>query len=451
MPKRLGLVLVTSRDLTGEPLTLRRLLVIYFPLALSWVMMAAEMPICSGFVNRLPDNRVQIAALLVLTSIALFIESPVIDLLATSTTLARSLQNFSAIRKFSVILLVSAGVVHFLVAVTPLFDWVMLGLLGQKKEVADAVRIPMLTMVLWSPAIGWRRHVQGLLIRNGSTSPIGAGTAVRVTTILVTCFIGYSLHRLPGAEVAAIALTTSVIAEAVFIQVAGKRLMNNHVWPETDSAPLRLRDLAAFHGPLTFSTMVTIASMPLIIRALAQAPDNLLAMNSWQVCLTLAFLLRTITFALPEVVIANWNSGSNSWLLVRFCTGVGLGLSLLIGVMCATGADVWFFANVTHADPQVTSGAHKAFLMCLLLPTLSAMTSYVRGVMTAEQVTSSRLYATVWSVLSLLALLALGVSNKWPGVVTAAVAVTGSQFAEMAVLLGYVRARIGLRAFLPQS
>lgn len=410
-------------------------------------MMAAEMPICTGFVNRLPDQRVQTAALLVLMSVALFIESPVIDLLATSTTLATSRAKFQSIRKFSVWLMVWTGAVHLLVTVTPLFHLLMTKVLNEPKAVSDAVRTPMLIMIPWSPAIGWRRHVQGILIRKGATRAIGWGTGVRLATLSTTCFIGFSSHRLAGAEVAATALTLSVVAEALFIQVVGGRTLGREQHDLAEQDGHSMKALAQFHLPLAFSTMVMLTSMPAVSSALAKSPSSLLSMNSWQVSVTLAFLLRTMAFALPEVVIANWNKGLNSGLLIRFCFGVGLCLSGLMLAMSLTGVDWSFFRTVLRADPEVARGAHIAFMACSGLPILTALTSYVRGVMTAIGVTFARLYATMLSITVLVAVLIVGVAAQWTGVLTAATALTLSQLTELGVLVGFVVTKVGRSAF----
>jgi len=430
-------------------LSLNRLLAVYVPLALSWLMMAADLPICTAFVNLLPDHLVQIAALQALFAIALFVESPVIDLLATSTTLAKTKQSFEAIRKFTVWLMVWCGVAHFLVSATPLFDVVFRQILALPADIAEAVRLPMLILVPWSPAIGWRRHVQGLLIRNGETRTIGLGTLVRVVTIFVVALVGYLSHALPGAVVAAFALTSSVLVEAVFIHFAGKRALRSAVWPEGE--PLRKKELWAFHLPLSVSTMVMLASMPLTTWSLAQAPSPLLAMNSWQISLGLAFLLRTVTFALPEVVIANWRPGNDARLLFRFCVGIGVGLSLLMVVMGGLGLDEAFFRYVMQADPDVARGAHLAFFACALLPVMTAATSYLKGVLTLLKVTVARLAATVASIVVLVIVLAIGVNGRWPGVYTAAMAVTLSQFAELLVLILLLRTHTGKSAFLAKQ
>ncbi|MBS1723290.1 MAG: hypothetical protein JSS66_10095 [Armatimonadetes bacterium] len=398
-------------------------------------MMAAENPICTRFVNSLPDNRVQIAGMLVLFGIALFIESPVIDLLATSTTLAKGPQSFAAIRKFAVRLMVWCGALHLLVALTPpLFDFVLKDALSQSQEVTDAIRLPLLIMVPWSPAIGWRRHVQGLLIRNGFTKPIGLGTLVRVSSVCLVAYLGFASGRLPGAVVAAVALTFSVIAEAVFIHLAAKRFLPSAHWHEEEDGDLKTSDLMRFHSPLTLSTMVMLTAGNLVAKALANAPNHLFAMNAWQVSITLAFLIRTITFALPEVVIANWRGGDGARLLARFCGLVGVSLSGLMLLCSFLGLDVWFFTEVTKADRGVAQGAHAAFLASSLMPTLTALSSYFKGVLTVRKVTGTRVWATVSSVGVLGVILWVGVQARWQGIFVAAGAVTASQLTELCVL-----------------
>lgn len=395
--------------------------------------MASDLPFCTRLVNSLPDHRIQLAALLGLFSMALFIESPVIDLLATSTALGKSKANFSLIRKFSLHLMLWCGVVHLIVAVTPLFDVVFSGILNLPKEVAEAIRLPMIIMLPWSPAIGWRRHLQGILISSGQTKAIGIGTFVRLVTIIAVCFGGFMIQTMPGAVVAASALTSSVVAEAVYIHIAGRNVVRKMVW-QSEELTISTRDLVKFHAPLTVSTMVMLTSMPMTTRALNRSVDPLIAMNGWQVAMTLAFLLRTITFALPEVVIANWRPGTHAKILVRFCSLVGLSLTVLSLFFSLTGLDKTFFMFFAKADREVVVMAHIALLACCSMPFLGAITNYVKGVLTLRRITFARLVATLASVAVLALMLEIGVGAHWPGVVTAGLAVTASQLGEFVIL-----------------
>src|SRR5262249_4524195 len=148
--------------------------------------------------------------------------------------------------------------------------------------------------------------------------------------------------------------------------------------------------------------------------------EGVLAMNSWQVAIGLAFLIRTMTFALPEVLIAYWSPGERARLLWKFCLTLGSGLTALMLLLGLTGLDALFFRHVIGADPAVAAGAHTAFLCTSLLPVMTAATNYTKGVLTAAKVTVTRTAATGASVLCLLTVLAIGVKARWPGVVCAA-------------------------------
>src|SRR5262249_19183648 len=143
----------------------------------------------------------------------------------------------------------------------------------------------------------------------------------------------------------------------------------------------------------------------------------------------------------PEVVIANWKPGPDARLLARFCLGIGVGLSFLMLAFYGLGVDLWWFTGVAKADPDVALGGHRAFLATALMPLLTAATSYAKGGLTAFRVTATRLWGSVASAVILAAVLWAGISLKWPGVLNAAAAVTLSQAAELAVLLGFLGAR----------
>jgi hypothetical protein len=421
-------------DRAASPLTTRRILAVYVPLAASWLMMAAELPICTALVNRAPDPTLNAAALFGLTALALFIESPVIDLLSTSTTLGVSLPAYRSIRRFTVWLMALTGSVHAIVALSPLFDLVTKGLLRWPDEVAEAVRGPMVCMILWSPAIGWRRHVQGMLIRAGKTKAIGWGTALRMLAIGVVGFGLFQTGWFSGVMVAALALVVSVIVEAVFIDFAARKTLFHTMALPAEGTELGWRELLRFHWPLTAATMVFMASLPITSSALAQSGDSVLAMAAWQTSMALAFPLRTMVFALPEVVIALASLPGGQVKLREFCLRIGAGLSCLALILSYLRADEIFFSRVMGSPPRIAREAHRAVLLTFFLPFVQAASNYLRGLLTARLNTMARLTSTAVQSGVLVAALAGGLALRWPGVVLASVAVAASAGAEWAVL-----------------
>lgn len=424
-------------------LSQRAIFRLFYPLALSWIFMATESPVSNAILARSPNATVNTAAFLMLMAIAIFIESPVIDLLSTSTTLATGRTAYHAIRRFTVQIMIGVTIVHALVVLTPFYFVLTRTVLGLPEPVIQALHVPLQIMIPWSAFIGWRRHLQGLMIRTGATQPIGVGTFLRVATITGVGFGIMNRFGLTGLEVVAIALLASVAVEAVFMHWASRPTV--HALEEApdilpahrngDAAEtLSTRRLWQFHGPLTLSSLVMLTTGPAVGAALARTPDAVVSMAAWQVASSLIWLMRTVTYALPEVVIAQYQGVASRAPLAAFCRNVGLTCSGLMLLAAVTGLDRWMFTVVLGVKPSVADSAHLAFWACVPLPALNAAMSYTRGVLTAHRQTMARMWAISVGVATLIGTLVVGVSAKWPGIVLGPVAVILGQVAEMIVL-----------------
>lgn len=407
----------------------------YYPLALSWFCMAAESPICLAVISRSPNAEVNTAAFLMVMAVAIFIESPVIDLLSTSTTLGRTRQNVEQIKRFAWILMVLVTVVHAAVVWTPLYDVVVQGILGQKPEVAAASLWPLRILTLWSAFIGWRRALQGLLIRNGETKAISVGTLIRVGTIAAVAFSLHFATKWDGLVVASIALLASVVAESLFIHAISRSIIREKYHEEVrEGPPLGLSALAAFHLPLTGATVVTLITGPIMSRALAVSEEPIANAAAYQLALSLLWLFRTATFALPEVVIALNNSPGDGKVLWRFSAWVGGVLSLAILVVWGLGGDAWWFAVVLRAEAHLIPLASLALILGAALPFVNALMCCLRGYLTSARVTWARLLAIGAAVGVLFAALQAGAWLSVPGIWKVSLAALLAQGAELAVL-----------------
>ncbi|HMT22165.1 MAG TPA: hypothetical protein PKE20_13155, partial [Promineifilum sp.] len=128
----------------------------WIPLFASWLLMTAEGPLISAAINRLPNEVIMLAAMGIVTSLSVTIESPIINLLATSTALVRDYDSYRLVRRFTIQWCLALTLVAILVAYTPLFDLIVTGWLDVPDEIARWVRPGMQIMIFWSAAIGWR-------------------------------------------------------------------------------------------------------------------------------------------------------------------------------------------------------------------------------------------------------------------------------------------------------
>lgn len=467
------------------PLTHGKIARFYVPLAVSWLFMAIESPVCIAAISRLAFPELNTAAFNIMMGLALFIESPVIDLLSTSTTLAKSHLDYLKLRKFVWIVMLGVTTVHGLATMTPLYSWISQGVMGLPEHVAAQARPGLIIMLGWSACIGWRRFLQGILIRFHRTRLISLGTAIRVGTVTVACLSLIRWSSLSGVQVTAIALMASVAAEAAFIHWVSRPVIaqclaaakpeipvtesdedtalaavqagavkesmpfsaETGLEPadEKPSQPLTNRRLLAFHAPLTMTTLVTLIGLPTISAFLSKTPTPVLTLAAWQVAGSLMWLFRTITFALPEVVITLYKDEQTARKLRDFCVLVGAGCTVAVLVIGGLRLDVWFFENVYGHTSQISEIAHLAFLASAPLAVIGSAQSYVRGMLTAHHLNVARFAAILVSMSTLVLGLTVGLHTPWSGVLSASAAMIVALLAEQSVLVWAWRHKVGGR------
>lgn len=393
--------------------------------------MAAEAPICLAVISRSVAGDVKAAAFHVVMAIAIFVEAPVIDLLSTSTTLCRTRSNFEVLRKFVLWLILWVTVLHAIVVFTPVYDLVTLGLLNLRPEVAEAAHQPLQILALWSAAIGWRRWLQGILIRAGETKAISFGTLLRVLTVGIIAFGLHFGFQVDGTAAAAIGLMSSVAVESAFIHWISRKIIREGVLSVEEGDHLSLGDLARFHFPLTASTSVTLMTGPLLAWALAASPNPIQNAAAFSLASSLIWLFRTATFALPEVVIALSSEPASRPILLKFCLQVGGVLTFVMATFWAFGLDAAWISGILGAKPELIPLAKMAFLLSLAFPILGAAASALRGFLTAARNTQSRLWAIGAYIATMAIVLVVGVSSGQPGIITVCLALLAAQGAEL--------------------
>ena len=132
-------------------LSTRRIIRTWWPLAASWLLMGAELPLLGAVVARLPNPVVSLAAYGgVVFPLALIIESPIIMLLAASTALSKDWSSYLKIRRFMMIAGASLTALHLLVVLSPLYYVVVEGILGVPAMIVEPARVGLIIMTPWT-------------------------------------------------------------------------------------------------------------------------------------------------------------------------------------------------------------------------------------------------------------------------------------------------------------
>ncbi|MBS1718141.1 MAG: hypothetical protein JSS72_10475 [Armatimonadetes bacterium] len=432
----MGSVLEPITEPVATAPTQREIFRFYYPLALSWLFMGLEGPICGTVLSRRPDSTLHLASLLVMMQIAMWIESPIMDLLSTSNTLSDSRANYLQIGRFTKGLMIWVTFFHGLLAFTPLFDFVLLRLFHADPSVVEAIRPGFRLMLFWSACIGWRRFLQGILIRNGVTRAVGQGTTVRVCSLAGTAFLLHLTTSLPGATLAGCALSVSVFNEAAFIHWASRKVVKeNFSAPKpSDGPPISFRRLLVFHLPLALTTMVTLSQGPILVHGINGTVGAVLTLAGWQAAHAFIWLARASGYALPETVITLQRCPNAVPELWKFCITVGMATSGLLFLLGLFGIDHLLFTGIIQVKPDVEPYAHMAFLSAALLPLIGSIQGFFRGMLTAAHKTGSRTVAIFVAASLLIIFTSFGFGVYPSAVVVASIILNIAMLGELAVL-----------------
>lgn len=410
----------------------KRLMLLWLPLAASWLLMALESPYISAALARLNEAERMIAAFGLAFSLSITIESPVISLLATSTALARSRQNYLMLQRFTVHLMVGTTILQFLMGWTPLFDLVVKELLGIPASLHAPVQLGLQLMLPWSAAIAWRRFRQGLLIRFGHSGQVGRGTILRLVGSVGTATLLALFTSAPGVAVGAVALSVGVMAEALYAHWASAPLVARHFQPGTpsNSPELGYRELVNFHWPLATSSLLYLFTQPMIAAALARGPQPEINLAAWPIVNGLLFITRAPEMALPEVTIALSEEPQSHPAIRRFSLRVGVIFSVLLGLVSLTPLSQVYFDTLIGLSTPLAAIARHGAVFALLMPVALAFVSVSRGLLTASRNTRPQAVAMILELVTLAAVLVAGVLLHLPGVAVAAFGMSAAMLIE---------------------
>ena len=198
----------------GAPLTSGALLRFYWPLAITSAVWLWSPTLINVGLTRSPYPVESLAVWPVVNSQVFLASSLGFSFMEAVIALLRDTDCAPSLRRFSVRLAVISTVLIGLIAFSPLARWWQQDVAGLDGELT-AFAIPALRLSALIPAaaalLSWWR---GLIVRQGETGPVAQATFVSIGALVVGVWVGVRTQLLPGAAMAAVALTLARLAEA---------------------------------------------------------------------------------------------------------------------------------------------------------------------------------------------------------------------------------------------
>ncbi|MDT8368575.1 MAG: hypothetical protein RQ745_05175 [Longimicrobiales bacterium] len=415
----------------------------WLPLAATWMMMASEGSILTAIIARAGDPTWNLAAFGVAFAFGILVEGPVIMLMSAATALARDWTALVRLRRFTWALNAIATALLAVILLPPVFTVVMTGMLGLPSEVTAILHVALALLLPWPAAIGYRRFVQGVLIRAGRTHLVAWGTVLRVVAMVTTAFGLYHLTELPGAWVGTASLSTGVIVEAVAARIMALptlRRLRAEGEGRTSVAP-GYAEIARFYYPLALTAMIGLTIQPMLTFFMGRAPMPIESLAVFPVVNALSFLFRSVGLSFQEASIALIGDEFEHIDEVRrFALRLGLLSSLALALVAFTPLATLWYIGVSGLPPTLAALALLPTMILVPMPGISVWLSFQRGILVNARRTGAITVATVIEV-ALIAVLFIVAAYAfgWIGVTAAFFGFTGARGAANLYLEGRVR------------
>jgi hypothetical protein len=407
----------------------------WLPLALMSVMMTIEQPVNAAVLARMDNPKESLAAFGVCFSLGLMLNSPIVQLLTTTNALAKGRASYNTLLKFSWILMGALVFIHIGLAVSPLFSVIVERWIGAPKEIVEPSRQAFLICFPWAAAVGLRRYYQGILIGAGQSGLVAVLMVSRLVVTFSVLILGYYYLPLPGASLGALALTCGVISGAVctwlFVRIK--------VLPDLlskEGPPLSVSELIQFYVPLSMTSVVNLIVRPLLTVGLARAAFPLESLAVWPVLIGYVGFFRSFSFGYQETVVALLKSYEDFLRLRRFVVFLFLFTSgMMLAMSMSEPACSWWFQTFSGLDEQLYNFALQPLFLLCLIPGLSGLISWYRGLFVSVRKTGviSRSVFVNASVLIVI-MFTLPEFVEWPGLMIAGLSFMGSLLAEVCFL-----------------
>jgi O-antigen/teichoic acid export membrane protein len=417
-------------------ITKKKILIFWFPLAATWLMMAFEGPYLAAIIARLAEPKYNLAAWGVAFSFALIIEAPIIMIMSASTALADNRDSFLKLRNFTYYMNGAITIIMLVFLIPSVFNFISITLIGLPTKVARLTYYATFILLPWPGAIGYRRFYQGILIRYNHTRKVAYGTMIRLISISSTALFLYTFSNFPGVVVGAIALSTGVTIEAVASRIMVHKTIKSLPAPSEEHRAIGNRQILNFYYPLALTSILALGVHPLITFFVGHSYMALESLAVLPVVNSLVFIFRALGLSYQEVGIALVGKKWEDFKVVRdFALILAISVVVILGVIAFTPmARVWF-GYISGLSPELTNLAILPLQIMVLMPGLSVILSLQRSILVAARKTSALTWATMLEVTGIILIL------YWS---TFFFGVMGAVGASISVIIGRLAANIYL-------
>jgi len=352
-------------------------------------MMASEGPFLAAIIARLPDPTFNLAAHGVAFALAILIEAPVIMLMSAATSVVKGRESYLKLRNFSRALCLGTTGLLLVMLIPAVYDRLITDVMGVPAEVAELTYGALWFFLPWPSAIGYRRFLQGVLIRAGNTRLVAYGTIIRLFAMVAAALFGFFVLGISGASVGALSLGTGVTVEAIvarFMTASTVRAILAGEWDDESSVPISYGDIARFYYPLALTSLIGLTVQPMLTFFMGRSIAPVESLAVFPVVHSLSFFFRSMGLAFQDTAIALIGSNFEHYReLRRFAVSLGTTTTAGLALVAFTPLSDVYFIQISGLTDTLAGFALPPTQVIVLLPALSVWLSLQRAILVEKR------------------------------------------------------------------
>ncbi|MFO7983912.1 MAG: hypothetical protein R6V08_10705 [Desulfuromonadales bacterium] len=359
--------------MTGRSLTQKEIALFFFPLLLNVQLMSASHSVINAALARQNDYVGALAAFATAMVIHLFVASPSYQNHTVTIAVVRGRRSLKGAVVFVLLVATYVSVVLWLVAVTPVGDWMLRHLLGVEESLIAPTKSVVVFMAFLPFVTGFRGLFQGLVIRARRTGLVSIATGIRILALFGYLALGSKYFS--GAAIGGFALVACVATETVVMGLFAWRV---HLPFEEVEGEKGAGGILRYAFPLAYSSCLQ-QTIPLLIAAIiARLPDGALALAAFGVIRGFLFLLAGPLRNLQQAYLTLVRDRADYQELVRFFLRVGSGMALVM-LLIAFPFNQLVLGRIMGIETDLRLYIVWPLAGCLFFPLLYGASNLFRG------------------------------------------------------------------------
>ncbi len=370
---------------------MREVAFFFFPLLLNVQMMSVSHSIINAALARQDDYVNALAAFATAMVVHLFVASPSYQNHTVTIAMVRGRQSLRGVVLFVLLVAIYVSIVLWLIAVTPVGDWLLGNIIGIKTTLIPEIKRVIVFLAFLPFITGFRGFFQGLVIRARRTSLVSFATGIRIAALFGYLALGRTYFS--GAVLGGFALVACVATETLVIVFFAWRV--SPPLDGNDPEEKQTGEIFRFAFPLAYSSCLQ-QSIPLLIAAIiGRLSDGALALAAFGVIRGFLFLLASPMRNLQQAYLTLVDTPGDYRVLVRFFLWTSCGMGLLM-LLTAFPLNQFLLSRVMGIADDLRLYLIWPLAACAVFPFLYGIANLLRGFFAGKHRTGLLGHSTIW-------------------------------------------------------